>query len=245
MKRSLALVLLVSALAARAQVSEEAPAEFVVSDIRIEGLQRISEGAVFNSLPVNIGDRIPNRVYNLDPSQVTAIKDFLKAGKPVLACLGPTNEPADRPDQFGGPTGPDGLEDLVRDLGIHLGKQTVLFNVESKSFAERRSGLLISGVNVEVPPVSFERKPGSGRLLAREVAAGGVQVNAVAPGLTDTPQPRGHRTEAQLQAAGALNPMGRIGQTADIVEVVLFLLSDHNTYVTGQTWHVNGGGLVW
>jgi len=83
------------------------------------------------------------------------------------------------------------------------------------------------------------------RSLAREVAAGGVQVNAVAPGLTDTSQPRGHRTEAQLQAAGTLNPMGRIGQTADIVEVVLFLLSDHNTYVTGQTWHVNGGALVW
>ena len=61
MKRSLALVLLVSAFAARAQVPEEAPAEFVVSDIRIEGLQRISEGAVFNSLPVNIGDRIGTR----------------------------------------------------------------------------------------------------------------------------------------------------------------------------------------
>jgi 3-oxoacyl-[acyl-carrier protein] reductase len=83
------------------------------------------------------------------------------------------------------------------------------------------------------------------RSLASEVAGAGVQVNAVAPGVTDTPQPRAHRTEAEMQALGARNPMGRIGQPADIVEVVLFLLSDHNTYVTGQTWYVNGGAITW
>ena len=58
MKPTLSLVLLVSAFAVRAQVPAEAPGEFVVGDIRVEGLQRISEGAVFNALPVNIGDRI-------------------------------------------------------------------------------------------------------------------------------------------------------------------------------------------
>jgi len=54
MKRLLQITLLVSALAAHA----EDPVEFEVTDIRVEGLHRISEGAVFNSLPVNIGDRI-------------------------------------------------------------------------------------------------------------------------------------------------------------------------------------------
>ncbi len=54
MKRLLQITLLVSALAAHA----EDPLEFEVADIRVEGLQRISEGAVFNSLPVNIGDRV-------------------------------------------------------------------------------------------------------------------------------------------------------------------------------------------
>jgi len=59
MKRLLQIVLLVSALAARA----EDLGEFEVTDIRVEGLQRISEGAVFNALPVNIGDRIgPRRI---------------------------------------------------------------------------------------------------------------------------------------------------------------------------------------
>src|SRR6186713_2873059 len=54
MKRLLQITLLVSALAAHAEDS----LEFEVTDIRVEGLQRISEGAVFNTLPVNIGDRI-------------------------------------------------------------------------------------------------------------------------------------------------------------------------------------------
>jgi NAD(P)-dependent dehydrogenase (short-subunit alcohol dehydrogenase family) len=44
---------------------------------------------------------------------------------------------------------------------------------------------------------------------------------------------------------GARNPMGRMGQPADIVEPTLFLLSDHNTYVNGQVLHVGGGEVCW
>jgi outer membrane protein insertion porin family len=59
MKLLVKFALLVSASAAGAQgASDEAPAEFEVTAIRVEGLQRISEGTVFNTLPVNIGDRI-------------------------------------------------------------------------------------------------------------------------------------------------------------------------------------------
>lgn len=115
---------------------------------------------------VTIGDRIPTRVYRLDDAQVAAVREYLKSGKPVLACFGPTNEPAERFEP--GPTGPDGVEDLLTQLGIRLGKQTVLFNAESKSFAERRSGLLTSGANVEVPPVDFEWRAGAGELLPRD-----------------------------------------------------------------------------
>jgi outer membrane protein insertion porin family len=54
MKPLITLALLVSALTARA----EETVDFTVSGIRVEGLQRITEGTVFNTLPVNIGDRI-------------------------------------------------------------------------------------------------------------------------------------------------------------------------------------------
>jgi hypothetical protein len=110
---------------------------------------------------VLIGDRIPNRLYRLDEAQVAAIKDFLKSSKPVLACFGPANEnPNDRMRMAQlGPDGPDELENLFGQLGIKFGKQTVLFNAESKAFAERRSGLLVAGAVAEVPPVEFEPLP--------------------------------------------------------------------------------------
>jgi hypothetical protein len=109
---------------------------------------------------LSFDDRISPRFYRLDDTQVAAIKDFLKAGKPVLACFGPTNEhPSDQmrmPASM--PGGKDELEEVLSQLGIKFGNQTILYNVESKSFAERRSGLLVSGANVEVPPVEFEGK---------------------------------------------------------------------------------------
>jgi hypothetical protein len=110
------------------------------------------------------GEYIPNRVYRLDDAQVEAIKDFLKAGKPVLALFGPPNEPASRAEP---PEGPDKMELLLGELGIRLPNQTVLFNVESKSFAERRGGLLVLGANVEMPPVEFNWPAGAERTWVR------------------------------------------------------------------------------
>lgn len=111
---------------------------------------------------VNIEDRIPNRIFRIEDIQIDAIKDFLKSGKPVLACFGPTNEPADRGRPDPGGSGPDKLEEALADLGIQFGKQTVLFGADAKSFAERRTGLLVAGASVEVPPVSFEWEAGAG-----------------------------------------------------------------------------------
>lgn len=104
---------------------------------------------------------IPNRAHRLEEEQVQAIKDFLKAGKPVLFCLGPPNEPPDRRDP-GDFLNPDRLEPMLEELGFRLPKQTVLFQAETKSFAERRSGFLIPGTHVEVPAVQFEWPAGAG-----------------------------------------------------------------------------------
>jgi hypothetical protein len=107
---------------------------------------------------VIIGDRIPNAVYKLDKAQTEAIKSYLAAGKPLLACLGPSSEhPSDQMREMQmGPAGSDELESFLAEAGIKLNKQTILHNAESKSFAERRTGLLVSGAAVEIPPVEFE-----------------------------------------------------------------------------------------
>ena len=79
------------------------------------------------------------------------------------------------------------------------------------------------------------------RDLALELAPLGITVNAVAPGLTDTAQPRSFYSEDNLAEFAKRIPLGRIADPEDIVPVVLFLCSEGARYVTGQTWHVNGG----
>jgi NAD(P)-dependent dehydrogenase (short-subunit alcohol dehydrogenase family) len=79
------------------------------------------------------------------------------------------------------------------------------------------------------------------RVLALELAADGITVNAVAPGLTDTAQPRSFYSDADLAAFAARIPAGRLGQPEDIVPSVLLLCGEGASYITGQTLHVNGG----
>jgi hypothetical protein len=124
------------------------------------------------------GEAIPNRLYRLDDAQVAAIKDFIKAGKPVLALFGPPNEPANRM-MMDPSAGPDRLENLFTDLGFKLPRQAVLFNVESKAFAERRGNLLVMGANVEVPPVQFDWPAGAGQTLAQEARAESLKPNPI------------------------------------------------------------------
>lgn len=73
------------------------------------------------------------------------------------------------------------------------------------------------------------------RSLAIEYADQGIRVNAVAPGIIDTPM---HQSESHAFLAG-LHPMGRLGKVTEIVEAVLYL--DSAKFVTGETLHVDGG----
>jgi hypothetical protein len=102
----------------------------------------------------SINSNIPPQYYPLDPAQVEAIKEFLKAGKPILACFGPLNWP----QGLGGfdEARPDGLEELLTQLGVKMLKQTVLFDAEEQGFAENRAGLTIAGASVEIPPLIWD-----------------------------------------------------------------------------------------
>jgi len=77
--------------------------------------------------------------------------------------------------------------------------------------------------------------------LAKEVAREGIRVNAVAPGLIDTEiHARGGRPERVARITPTI-PMERIGTAAEVAAAVLWLLSDHASYVTGTIVDVSGG----
>ena len=79
------------------------------------------------------------------------------------------------------------------------------------------------------------------RGMARELAPHGIRVNAIAPGVTNTPMPRLGNTEEALAAIGRANPTGRLAEPDDIADVVVFLATDDARYIVGQLIHVNGG----
>jgi NAD(P)-dependent dehydrogenase (short-subunit alcohol dehydrogenase family) len=82
------------------------------------------------------------------------------------------------------------------------------------------------------------------RAMALELAPHGIRVNAIAPGLTDTAQPRYGHSEAELQALARAVPLGRMALPDDIASVAVFLASDDAGFMTGQTVHVNGGSYM-
>jgi 3-oxoacyl-[acyl-carrier protein] reductase len=82
------------------------------------------------------------------------------------------------------------------------------------------------------------------RQMALELAPHRIRVNAIAPGLTDTAQPRYGASEAEILAAGAQLPLGRLARPEEVADAAVFLASDRAGFITGQCLHVNGGGYL-
>jgi NAD(P)-dependent dehydrogenase (short-subunit alcohol dehydrogenase family) len=80
------------------------------------------------------------------------------------------------------------------------------------------------------------------RVLAADYGADGIRVNAVIPGLTDTPMNDWWRHDAeQVRDALRAVPLGRVGTPGEVAAVIAFLASDDASYVTGALWAVDGG----
>lgn len=79
------------------------------------------------------------------------------------------------------------------------------------------------------------------RAAAADYGAAGIRVNAVLPGLIDTPAQRAGLSETMRGVLAGQTPMGRIGRAEEIADAVAFLASDEASYTTGQSIEVNGG----
>jgi len=76
--------------------------------------------------------------------------------------------------------------------------------------------------------------------LARELAPDGIRVNAVAPGVIDTPFHR-HTPPERLQQLTEMMLIKRLGKPEEVASVILFLASPAASYITGECIEVNGG----
>lgn len=75
---------------------------------------------------------------------------------------------------------------------------------------------------------------------ALDYAQTGLRINAVAPGYVDTPLLK-ERTADERQSIAQMHPMGKMAEPQEIAEVITFLLSPRASFITGQTYLVDGG----
>jgi 3-oxoacyl-[acyl-carrier protein] reductase len=80
--------------------------------------------------------------------------------------------------------------------------------------------------------------------LARELAPHGIRVNAVSPGVIDTPFHEVFSTPEMMRNFAATIPLGRVGVPMECATAIAFLASDATSFVVGETIEVNGGQLM-
>ena len=142
--------------------------------------------------------------------------------------------------------------DDIMDLNL---KSAVLCSqMVAPSMVERRSGAIINIVSIAGRngggPGAMAYATAKGGLitftkgLAKELAAGGVRVNAVSPGVIDTPFHEVFSTPEMIKNFVAGIPLGRVGTAMECATVIAFLASEAASYIVGETIEVNGGQLM-
>ena len=134
-------------------------------------------------------------------------------------------------------------------INIHLNGQYLLIKSFLKKMVKNRWGRII---NISSTSAALGNKgqanyaaakagiEAMSRSLARELGSRNINVNCVAPGFIDTDMTKEISKGNQDFFASQI-PLGRLGKSSEIAEVVYFLASDQANYITGQTLHVNGG----
>jgi NAD(P)-dependent dehydrogenase (short-subunit alcohol dehydrogenase family) len=142
--------------------------------------------------------------------------------------------------------------DEIMNLNL---KSAMLFSqMVAPSMIERRTGAIINLVSIAGRngggPGATAYATAKGALItmtkgmARELAPMGVRVNAVSPGVIDTPFHEVFSTPEMIKNFVAGIPMGRVGTSMECATTIAFLASDAASYIAGETIEVNGGQLM-
>ena len=116
---------------------------------------------------------------------------------------------------------------------VAAGIKGVIINLSSSSVRGAVLGVHYSATKTGVIGIT--------RSMALALAPHGIRVNAIAPGLTDTAQPRFGNTDEELAEMAKAMPLGRMGRPEEIAGMMTYLASAPAAWITGQVYHINGG----
>jgi NAD(P)-dependent dehydrogenase (short-subunit alcohol dehydrogenase family) len=143
--------------------------------------------------------------------------------------------------------------DYVLDINLKAGCFATIAFVKALMAADKGSGSVINissqAIRGAVRGVHYSASKGGvvsmTRAMALELAPHNIRVNAIAPGTTDTAQPRYGNTEAELIEMARTIPLGgKMLRPDQIARTAVFLASEDACAITGQVLHVNGGSYM-
>ncbi|MBI9102948.1 MAG: 3-oxoacyl-[acyl-carrier-protein] reductase [Spirochaetales bacterium] len=140
-------------------------------------------------------------------------------------------------------------EDWEKVMRVNLFSAFYISKPISMKMAKARKGSIINvssvvGVMGNAGQVNYAASKagliGYTKSLAKETAARGVRVNAIAPGYIETEMTEAMNDKAK-DGLKAMIPMGRGGSAEEVANTIVFLASDLSTYITGQVLGIDGG----
>lgn len=179
--------------------------------------------------------------------------DVIRAAMKVLSDIGPCDVLVNNAGvQYAQPLMAIELDKWRKALDVNLTGALMCAQAFGRHMIESKRG----GSVVNVGSITGSHpKPGGGaysaskaaiamlsRQLALELAVYGIRSNTVAPGFVRTPLSEYAFADPELaKARNEMVPVGRVGRTQDIAEVIMYLASDRSAYVSGQELLVDGG----
>ncbi len=143
-------------------------------------------------------------------------------------------------------------DDWDEMIGVNLKGCFLMCRAVAPQMISRKDGVIInissiwgvSGASCEVHYSAAKSGViGLSRALAKELGPSCIRVNAVAPGLIDTPM-NAHLSKEDIGAFTEEIPLCRIGRPIDVARTLLFLAGEGGRYITGQVIGVDGGFLI-
>jgi acetoacetyl-CoA reductase/3-oxoacyl-[acyl-carrier protein] reductase len=210
----------------------EAGARVHVLDLPREPPLELPSAATFHAADVRFADRVEQAVADVLTSEGRIDHCVIAAGTTADRTLAKLSD-----------------EEWDRVLDTNLGGAFHVLRVVARHMRERGRGHIVTIASIN----ALRGKIGQAnycaskaglvaltRAAARELGARGITVNAVLPGMIDTPM-SARLPEEVIEQARAETCLGRLGRPEDVVSAILYLLSDEAAHVTGATLVVDGG----